>query len=80
MTDMNLAQDLTSFFNDTGWSACRLAREAGIKSVQAITRVQKGERQGMHTKNLEKLWPYLYGDRRPPAQPSPPAQPEQGAA
>jgi len=64
---MNLAQDLTIFFQDTGWSACRLAREAGIKSVQAITRVQKGERQGMHSKNLEKLLPYLYGDRRPPS-------------
>lgn len=68
---MNLAHDLTTFFQESGWSACRLAREAGIKSVQAITRVQKGERQGMHSKNLEKLWPFLYGDKRPLPSPGP---------
>lgn len=69
---MNLKEDFSKFFQETGWSACRLAREAGVKSVQAITRIQSGEREGLHSKNLAKLWPFLYGDKRPlpaPAQP-----------
>ena len=61
---MNLAQDFNAFFQETGWSPYRLAKAAGIK-VEIITRVQKGERQGVHSKTLEKLWPFLYGDRRP---------------
>lgn len=67
---MNLKEDLNIFFQETGWSACRLAREAKVKSVQAITRIQSGERSGMHSKNLAKLWPFLYGDKRPPVQPT----------
>lgn len=76
---MNLAHDFNTFFKDTGWNPYRLAKAAGIK-VEIITRVQKGERQGVHSKTLEKLWPYLYGDLRP--LPIPGHQPDQtqGAA
>ena len=67
---MNLATDFDKFFLETGWNPYRLAKAAGIK-VEIITRVQKGERKGVHSTTLEKLWPFLYGDRRP--------RPEQGA-
>jgi transcriptional regulator with XRE-family HTH domain len=70
---MNLAQDIQSCLRSRGWTPAVLAREAGVKSVQAITRVLKGEREGMHSKNLLKLAPFLYGsnsptDSRPDAQ------------
>lgn len=65
---MNIADEFTRFFQETGWSPYRLAKEAGIK-VEIITRVQKGTRKGIHSSTLEKLWPFLYGDGHPiPAQ------------
>lgn len=70
---MNLANDIRSCLSARDWTPSVLAREAGIKSVQAITRVLSGERQGMHSKNLQKLLPFLY-----PASANPnPARPEE---
>jgi len=63
---MKLDQDIQSCLDSRGWTPAVLAREAGIKSVQAITRVLSGERQGMHSKNLQKLLPFIYPAPTPP--------------
>lgn len=72
---MNITDEFARFFRETGWSPYRLAKEAGIK-VEIITRVQKGTRKGLHSSTLEKLWPFLYGDKRPQPLPAP-AQPQE---
>jgi transcriptional regulator with XRE-family HTH domain len=56
---MDLAKDIQNCLDSRGWTPAVLAREAGVKSVQAITRVLKGEREGMHSKNLLKLQPFF---------------------
>jgi len=61
---MNLRQDLTSLVRLDGWSASRLSKESGVR-VNIITRFIKGERKEMRSGTLEKLWPFLYGPRRP---------------
>ncbi|WP_319764467.1 helix-turn-helix transcriptional regulator [Maridesulfovibrio sp.] len=61
---MNIKEDLKKFLEDTGWTAAKLANEANI-SAPVITRFLSGARKGLHSSTLEKLWPYLYGDKRP---------------
>jgi len=83
---MNIKQDIVSFLATSGWTATRLAREAGVAPPQ-LTRLLSGERDGLHSKTVERLWPFLYGDRRPapsltpaPAQPLTPATAQAGPA
>jgi len=63
--DMNIAEEIQNFLEETGWSASRLAREAGLGGVQSLTRLLAGTRKSIHTKTLEKLWPFLYGEKHP---------------
>lgn len=77
---MELKTDILTCLASRGWSPAVLAREAGIKSVQAITRVLSGERQGMHSNNLQKLLPFLYPASTPPtATPADNATPRRGS-
>jgi len=61
---MDIPADIREFLKATGWTAKRLAVEAGMEP-STITRLVRGERKGMHSSTLEKLWPFLYGERRP---------------
>jgi len=63
MRGMNIRKDLQEMFKATGWTPSRLSRESGVP-VNVITRYLKKERE-MRTDTLEKLWPYIYGDKRP---------------
>jgi hypothetical protein len=66
---MNIREDLKSYLDSTGTTPAKLARQARIP-VNVITRFIKGERSGIHSTTVEKLWPFLYGDR-PPSPPEP---------
>jgi len=76
---MNIQADIKQLLEESGWPASRLASEAGIPAP-VITRFLRGDRKGMHTRTLEKLWPFLYGDRRPTPVPPADSTPETTAA
>lgn len=61
---MNITHDLVQFFAETKWTQTRLAKEAGIHIV-SLNRLTRGHRKGCSSATLEKLWPFLYGDKRP---------------
>lgn len=69
---MNTRQDLNALVRLAlaalvaleGWSPTRLSKESGVR-VNIITRFIKGERQEMRSGTLDRLWPFLFGDRRP---------------
>jgi DNA-binding Xre family transcriptional regulator len=61
---MNIREQIEKALLQHGWTATRLAREAGI-APPVITRFLSGERSGLHSSTLEKLWPYICGDKRP---------------
>jgi DNA-binding Xre family transcriptional regulator len=61
---MDIKQDIKQYLEVSGWSASRLAREAGV-ATPVITRLMTGERKGVHSQTLSKLWPFLYGDINP---------------
>lgn len=63
---MNIKSDLKKLLAESGWTVLRLASEAGV-SKDSLYRLLRGERGGVNSTTLEKLWPFLYGDRRPAA-------------
>ena len=58
---LDIRAEIQAFLEQTGWSASKLAREAGVTSP-TLTRFLKGTRAGLHTKTLEKLWPIISGN------------------
>lgn len=67
---MNLAETIKQCLDSRGWTASKLSLEAGVP-IPCITRILSGEREGMHSKNLLKLAPFIY--------PTPTASPGQAA-
>jgi DNA-binding Xre family transcriptional regulator len=61
---MNIKHDIQTMLTEAGWPAARLAEVAGVPAP-VITRLLSGKRKGLHTSTLCKLWPYVYGDKRP---------------
>lgn len=51
---MNIKEAIKKYLDATGIPPSRLAKDAGC-SVQSITRLLKGQRQGMNIKTWEKL-------------------------
>lgn len=45
---------------DKKWSTHRLAKEAGLRGDMTIRRFLSGERKGMNTENLLKIFPFIY--------------------
>jgi len=60
---MNIQQDIRQFLEKTGWSAYRLANESGVNK-DVIYRLVRGDRRGANSRTIERLWPFLYSDRR----------------
>lgn len=56
---MNLREKIIKCLESRKWTVHRLAREAGLNSDMSIRRLLSGERQGMHSKNLEKILPFF---------------------
>lgn len=64
---MNIKADLETFFRETGWTQRHLATVTGVNEVQ-ISDYKHGRRKPSSAV-LERLWPYLYGPKRPAPQP-----------
>lgn len=71
---MNLVEDIRRVLEESGWSATHLAKEAGV-APPIITRLLSGERKEVRSGTLQRLWPFLYGEKRPaPADPEAPEE------
>jgi len=57
---MDIQNDVKKFLESSGWTAKRLAQEAGVEP-STITRLVRGDRKGVHSTTLEKLWPIIHG-------------------
>ena len=65
---MNIQADIRKLLRESGWSQGRLAQEAGINE-SALSKFL-GRKEGDSI--AERLWPFVYGDKRPtPKQDSP---------
>lgn len=64
---MNIKEDIKKFLDETGWTASRLAQESGV-SIPVITRLLSGERKGLHSDTVAKVWPFLHGNLHPKAK------------
>ncbi|WP_424450063.1 helix-turn-helix domain-containing protein [Pseudodesulfovibrio tunisiensis] len=56
---MQIKQLIQKTLAERGWTATKLAREAGV-APPVITRILSGERKGLHSTTIEKLWPFLF--------------------
>ena len=67
---MNIREDIINLLNESGWSQTALALESGVPQ-STLSKILTGVSKGVHSSTLEKLWPYLYGEKRPsPAEES----------
>lgn len=57
---MNIKKDIEKFLAANGWTASRLAQEAGVP-IPVVTRLLSGERKGLHSDTVQKLWPFIHG-------------------
>lgn len=62
-TQQQLRIDIESLTQEVGWSITRLARKSGVDQA-SLSRFCNGT-SGLSGGNIEKLWPYIYGARRP---------------
>ena len=66
-----LRRDILAFGNLPGWSITRLARESDVEQG-SLSRFVNDKLKSLNGETIEKLWPFLYGDRRPaPAEHEP---------
>ncbi|MBI9113294.1 hypothetical protein [Maridesulfovibrio ferrireducens] len=65
---MNLKEDLTHMLAESDWTASRLSIESGVPAP-VLTRFLRGTRKGLHSSTVEKIWPFVYGEKRPPHHP-----------
>jgi transcriptional regulator with XRE-family HTH domain len=63
---MDIKSDIERFRKETGWSVLKLAAAAGV-SKDSIYRLLRGDRRGINSTTLQRLWPFIYGDKRPAA-------------
>ena len=71
---MNIQTDLKQMLAESGWSQERLAKEADLNPSALSKFLGRAEGKAI----AERVWPFIYGDKRPPAKtppPSPGAQP-----
>ena len=61
---MSIQTDVKTMLRESGWSQDRLAREAEL-NPSALSKFM-GREEGKAI--AERLWPFVYGDKRPPAK------------
>ncbi|WP_291329025.1 helix-turn-helix transcriptional regulator [Desulfovibrio sp. UCD-KL4C] len=63
-TQQNFRTDIHTLVENTpGWSVTRLARKSEVDQA-SLSRFCKGK-SGLSGANIEKLWPFIYGDQKP---------------
>jgi transcriptional regulator with XRE-family HTH domain len=67
--EKRVREDLRGLLAEAGWSQSRLSKESGV-SQGCISRFLSDEEAGMNYRSFQRLWPYIYGEKRPaPAEP-----------
>lgn len=61
---MNIKTDIENMLAESGLNLTALARLSGVNQ-SILSRFINGDQSGLNSKTLEKLWPYIYGDKRP---------------
>jgi len=61
---MDIKHDIENLLAETGWDIPTLIAKTGANK-DSIYRLMNGSRKGLGYKNIKKLHPYLYGDKRP---------------
>jgi lambda repressor-like predicted transcriptional regulator len=56
--------DIQAVVSMPGMSINRLSQDAGVE-WKVLKRFLSGDGAGISASTLEKLWPYVYGDKRP---------------
>lgn len=64
-TQENLRREIEELATRPGWSIAKLARESGVEQA-SLSRFCKGDQRSLNGANIEKVWPFIYGDKRPP--------------
>ncbi|TIH12769.1 XRE family transcriptional regulator [Marinifilum sp. JC120] len=63
-TQQNFRTDIHKLVgNAPGWSVTKLAKKSGVDQA-SLSRFCKGS-SGLSGANIEKLWPFVYGDQQP---------------
>ena len=61
---MNIKSDIKKVLAESGMSVTELARLSDVNQ-SILSRFVNGKQKGLHSDTLEKLWPFIYGDKRP---------------
>lgn len=61
---MDIARSIKKFLKVSGWNVYQLAQRTGVPA-SSLYRLINGQRKSIRTDTLEKLWPYLFGDKSP---------------
>lgn len=64
---MKIKTDIKHMLDETGLNLSDLGRLSGVNQ-SILSRFINGHQAGLNSKTLEKLWPYVYGDKRPQAK------------
>lgn len=75
---MKLKKDVETMLAESGWNIPRLIAESGANK-DSVYRLLNGTRDGVNSSTLEKMWPFIYGDKRPPALPKEVKTPNEAA-
>jgi DNA transposition AAA+ family ATPase len=65
---MEIKADIKTLLDESGLNLSSLARMACVNQ-SILSRFINGDQAGLNSKTLEKLWPFVYGEKRPPALP-----------
>lgn len=66
---MDIKLDIETCLERLGWTSYRLAKESKV-NLSVIRRVLRGQRTGLNSATLSRLWPFLYGTAAPCTLPS----------
>ena len=61
---MSIQNDIKRMMAESGWTQQKLAAEAGVNPCALSKLLNRNEKKSI----VERIWPYIYGDKRPPAK------------
>ena len=64
---MNISTDIKNMLAKSGWTQDKLAAEAGVHPT-TLSNMLKRIGTDDDKSALGRIWPYIYGDKRPPAK------------
>ena len=61
---MSIQNDIKHVLAESGWTQQRLAAESGVNPCGLSKLLNRKGKLSI----VERIWPYIYGDKRPPAK------------